>query len=52
MPLGVKPASSSGPVELPHWVRTRGIPIAAALLTLCFVVTGFPFERLAPTVAA
>ena len=52
MPPVVRSASSAGPVELPPWVRTRAIPVAAALLTLLFVVTGFPYDRLAPAVAA
>lgn len=52
MPALVRSASSAGPVELPPWVRTRAIPVAAALLTLLFVVTGFPYDRLAPAVAA
>jgi len=51
MPPAVKPAFD-GRVELPRWVRTRAIPLTAALLTLLFVVTGFPFERLAPAFAA
>jgi type II secretion system protein N len=51
MPQAVKPGFDGG-VELPRWVRTRAIPLAAALLTLLFVVTGFPFERLAPAFAA
>jgi type II secretion system protein N len=52
MPPVVRPSSGAGPVELPRWVRTRAIPIGAALLTLLFVVTGFPYDRLAPAVAA
>ena len=40
MPLAVKPAADAGPVELPRWVRTRAIPLGAALLTLLFVVLG------------
>jgi type II secretion system protein N len=52
MPPVVRSASGAGPVELPPWVRTRAIPVAAALLTLLFVVTGFPYDRLAPAVAA
>ncbi|HME69637.1 MAG TPA: type II secretion system protein GspN [Myxococcota bacterium] len=52
MPPTVKPVPHAGPVEFPRWVRTRALPIAAALLTLLFVVTGFPYERLAPAVAA
>ncbi|HTF33854.1 MAG TPA: type II secretion system protein GspN [Myxococcota bacterium] len=52
MPLAVKPAADAGPLELPRWVRTRAIPLGAALLTLLFVVAGFPFDRLAPSLAA
>lgn len=52
MPSAFKPAATTGPVELPRWVRTRAIPLGATLLTLLFVVAGFPFDRLAPSVAA
>jgi len=52
MPPAAKPTPSTGLVELPRWVRTRAIPVGAAVLTLLFVVTGFPYERLAPSVAA
>jgi type II secretion system protein N len=51
MPPSAKPLAQAGPVELPRWVRTRAIPAAAALLTLLFVVTGFPYDRLAPAAA-
>lgn len=52
MPPAVHPVRHASRVELPGWVRTRAILIAATLLTLCFVAIGFPYERLAPTVAA
>lgn len=41
MSVGAAP----GELELPRWLRRRGIPLGAVLLTLLFFVAGLPTDR-------